>query len=207
MSSLSYESCAFDISIQISSTSSRGFRGAIHHSLLERKNATIEVSDVHMIYKLIAKAYKVSKYYDNNPQPQLLNNMTPSAPTFPGDLRLLSSKRSNASELIVKAHKVTCQQPQLLNNMTSCHSPDLPQTGDLSLLSSRILLSLFLLVTHRSCCDNHPLTSFRIGLIRPNWATSVKANNLMYGRMEEESEIKAILLNLVKRKWSLDCEN
>ena len=33
----------------------------------EDKSATIEVSDVYMIYGLIAKAYKVSKYYDNNP--------------------------------------------------------------------------------------------------------------------------------------------
>ena len=133
-------------------------------------------------------------------QPQLLKYITSShSPDLPqtGDLRLLSSKRSNATievsdvymicGLIAKANKVSKyydnKQPQLLNNMTSCHSPDLPQTGDLSLLSSRILLSLFLLVTHRSCCDNYPLTSFRIGLIRPNWATSVKANNLIYGRI------------------------
>ena len=43
----------------------------------------------------------------------------------------------------LKGFTVLWQQPQLLNNMTSSHSPDLPQTGDLSLFSSRILLSLF----------------------------------------------------------------
>ena len=43
----------------------------------------------------------------------------------------------------LKGFKVLWQQPQLSNNKTSSHSPDLSQTGDLSLFSSRILLSLF----------------------------------------------------------------
>ena len=146
------ETCVFDISIQISSTNSRGFWEPYTTVFWREKSATIAVSNVHMIYGLISKAHQVAKYYDNNPN-CWITWLPPTTPTFP--------KLATSASFL-----------------------------------SRILLSLFLLVTHRSCCDKYPLTSFRVGLIRPNWATSVKANNLMYGRMEEEREIKAILFNL-----------